>query len=365
MTSTISYVPILLTKRGELAAVADLPPELRPRIAPMFVVHPVDMNFETDSPSKTVAEHVRGLGRKIADSWGTERAMLDTTFVIDDTDPSGGLRTITDDAANAGLHLVPVVSPHRPEAHTSTAAELHRLYDNGVCIRLSPSQWPNAPQSQAELTDLINVLGVTPESVDLVLDLGDEPNTGLVESFARHALAALPNPARWRTLVLAGAAFPRDLTGVPKGQITRVPRHDWHRYQRLASETASAGHRVPAFGDYAVAHPDPTLAINPRFMSISASLRYTSDDDWLVAKGSELFKGRGGGAGGEAIRPAARMLLDHEEFCGANFSEGDEWISEVARNPQSSCGNPERWRRTATNHHIVFVTDRLAILSAP
>lgn len=364
MAST-TYVPILLTKRGELAAVADLPPDLRPKIMPVFVVHPIDIDFETDSPSKSVAEHVRGLGKKIADSWGTERAMLDTVFVVNDTDPTGGLRTISDDAANAGLQLVPVTSPGRPAAHTSAAAELHQVYGNGVCIRLSPAQWPNAPRTQTELTVLMSLLAVAPEDVDLVLDLGEEANTGLVESFARHALAALPHPTRWRTLVLAGAAFPRDLTGLPKDQITRIPRHDWHRYQLLAGEASTTGQRTPTFGDYAVAHPDPTLSINPRFMSISASLRYTSDDDWLVAKGSELFKGRGGGAGGEAIRPAATMLFEHQEFCGTDFSEGDEWIGRVVRDPQASCGNPERWRRTATNHHLVFVTDRLATQSAP
>lgn len=359
MPLTTPYVPILPTKRGELAAVADLPPDVRSQTTPMFVVHPIDLDFETDVPSKSVAEHVRGLGKKITDNWGIGRAMLDTAFVIDDTDPTGGLRTIGYDAANAGLQLVPVVSPGRPEAHASAAAELNRDLGTGVCLRLSPTQWPNNPQSQAAANSLLRDLAVTPEDVDLVLDLGSETRTELVETFARSALATLPNADRWRAVVLAGAAFPRDLTGVPKGQIVRIPRHDWRLYRRLADEAVDAGQRVPAFGDYAAAHPDPSLSINPRFMSISASLRYTSDSDWLVAKG-ELFKGRGGGEGGEAVRAPARLLAEHGEFCGAAFSEGDQWIDRIANDSQTSCGNPERWRRTATNHHIVFVTDRLA-----
>jgi Beta protein len=117
-------------------------------------------------------------------------------------------------------------------------------------------------------------------------------------------------------VVVAGAAFPRDLGGVPKNAITRIPRSDWRLYSEVAAEAATTGQRVPTYGDYAVAHPDPTLTVNPRFLNISASLRYTSDDHWLVAKGAELFKGCGGGAGGEAIRPAAQMLVQDEEFCG-------------------------------------------------
>ncbi|OLS99348.1 hypothetical protein BJF90_39235 [Pseudonocardia sp. CNS-004] len=286
--------------------------------------------------------------------------MLDTAFVIDETDPTGGLRTIADDAAEMGLHLVPVVSPGRDHGHTTAAADLHRLRGAGVvrpalseamALRTAGPRGADHPHRH---------LGVNPEDIDLVLDLGEEANTELVESVARFALANLPHAGQWRTLVLAGAAFPRDLAGVPKEQITRIPRHDWHLYCLLANEASSAGQRVPTFGDYGVAHPDPTLTVNPRFMSISGSLRYTSDDDWLVAKGGELFKGRGGGAGGEAIRPATQMLALHEEFCGADFSEGDRWINRVALDPAASCGNPERWRRTATNHHLAFVTDRLA-----
>src|SRR5688500_3572552 len=129
--SSTSYVPILLTKRGELAAVADLSAPVRNALTPMFVVHPRGIDFQTDGPSKTVAEHVRGLGKKIAESWGAERAFLDTAFVIDETDPTGGLRTIADEAAEIGLHLVPVVSPGRDHAHTTAAADLHRLRGAG------------------------------------------------------------------------------------------------------------------------------------------------------------------------------------------------------------------------------------------
>jgi Beta protein len=64
--------------------------------------------------------------------------------------------------------------------------------------------------------------------------------------------------------------------------------------------------RLPTFGDYAVAHPDPSRGdVDPKVMSISAGLRYTIDDEWLVAKGG-LYKATGGRSlGGEAAIPVA------------------------------------------------------------
>lgn len=358
MTST-SYVPILLTKRGELSAAADLSMEVRHQLAPLFVVHPIGTDFDTNTPSRSVADHVRGLGTKLARSWLTSRAFIDPFFVIDMSDHTGRLRTIVDEAAAEGLCLVPVISPGRPAAYTATVAALHKRDRAGVCVRLSPRHWPTTLDAVHNLEALLGAVRAAPEEVDLILDLSDEVHSDSASDATRSAVLNLPYPARWRSVTLAAAAFPRELGGLPKNSISRIPRLDWQLYRKIAKLAAAAGRRVPAFGDYAVAHPDPRLQVDPRMMSISGSLRYTSDDEFLVAKGTELFKGRGGGVGGEAILPAARLLAEAKEFSGPEFSEGDAWIHQVVRR-RASCGNPERWRRTATNHHLVFVTDRIA-----
>jgi hypothetical protein len=362
MTST-SYVPILLTKRGELSAATDLPTRVRLELTPLFVVHPIETDFDTHTPSRSAADHVRGLGTKLACAWPESRAYLDPFFVIDMADHTGGLRTIIDEAAVEGLCLVPVVSPGRPDAYTATVAALHKRDHAGVCLRLSPQHWPTTADAVHNLKTLLGAVRVGPQDVDLILDLSDDVCSEFAYASARSAVLNLPYPALWRSVTLAGAAFPHDLSKLAKNSISRIPRRDWRLYRTLVQEAHTAGRRVPTFGDYAVAHPNPKLQVNPRVMNISGSLRYTTDDDFLVAKGTELFKGRGAGAGGEAIRPAVELLAQAREFSGPNFSEGDAWIHRVARR-QASCGNPERWRRTATNHHLVFVTDRLASLRA-
>ena len=96
-------------------------------------------------------------------------------------------------------------------------------------------------------------------------------------------------------------------------------------------------------------------------MTIPASLRYSGDEDWLVAKG-EAFSGRGG-RGGETVPPVAQMIASHAEFRGADFSAGDRWIAEVATGTSSETGDPSRWRWAGTNHHITLVTRALSTLT--
>jgi len=284
--------------------------------------------------------------------------------VIDEAEPGGGvshlLRTIVGEAAAEGTQLVPVVSPAQVPSYTAAAAAVHRDTGAGVCVRLSPRHWPTTPARSQQLDELLAALQVGPKDADLVLDLGEEVHSELARDGARSVLQALPYADTWRSLTLASGAFPRDLTGVLKNRITRLPRLDWQLFREVSAEAAGGSFRSPGFGDYAVAHPDPTAAlIDPKVMSIRAGLRYTTDDAWLVAKG-ELSKGTGGRSrGGDAALPVARMIADADEFCGADFSAGDLWVHQVATTGANG-GNPERWRRTATNHHLVFVTRTLS-----
>lgn len=174
------------------------------------------------------------------------------------------------------------------------------------------------------------------------------------------ALRNLSHADEWRSLTLAGGSFPTNLSQIQKDRLTRLPRLEWRLFSQARTEAAAAGLRIPTFGDYAVAHPDPSTGdVDPRVMSISASLRYTIDGEWLVAKG-ELFKGTGGRSlGGAAAIPVAQMIASAPEFCGQDYSAGDAWIDRTSREATNG-GSPQTWRRVGTNHHLTFVTESLS-----
>jgi hypothetical protein len=356
-----TYMPILLTKRGERAALRDLPPLAKSRLQPMFVVPPVPWDFDEETPAKTTEQHVFRLSQEIVSTWGTGAACLDLRHIDDGSTMSNGahpLAWLGNQARIRGLVLRPVVAPARTASYIAAAREMVQTDQAGVCLRLGVSEWPSG-EGQTHIEALLEALSVAPDVTDLVLDLGADPAAAgeLALQAVRTELRGAS--AEWRSIVVAGTAFPRDLSAVGRG-LSLLERTEWLNYRslRLLDETKSA----PRFADYGIANPDPGGDVDPRLMSLSAHLRYTQTDAWVISKG-QLFRGRGGsGQGGAAMAAVAEALVVSDYFMGATHCSGCLWISQVAEG--ASGGNPEVWRRVGTTHHLTLVGESLAKLSA-
>jgi hypothetical protein len=357
------YTPILWTRRGERSALRDATQPVKSKLTPLFVVPPITMDFQNGVPSMSIDQHLGTLATDLAQTWGLSPAAIDL-FHIDDAarmqDGSHPVQWLTGEAVRVGLPLIPAVSPSRSPDYITAAANVHARDGQGVCLRLSVSEWPSAG-GFSPIQTLMSTLNVVPSDVDLVLDLGPEPGRSgsLALQVLRTELASLPLIGKWRRLVVAGTAFPSPLTAA-KGQ-SLIDRTEWSIYSILLSN--GRPQRIPSFGDYAIANPDPGGDVDPRMMSISAQLRYTVPDAWLIAKG-DLFKGRGGsGRGGQAMSTVAARLVQSTHFARVQHCAGDRWIREAAAGTVSG-GNPETWRRVGTVHHLTQVTDDLAKLYA-
>ena len=353
------YVPVVLTKRGERRALADLAPSIKSGFTPLFEVAPIDWNFDLDEPAKTIDEHLKTLGDDLAGCWGSDRAFIDMRFIEPTermSDGSHPLDWLIVRANAAGATLLPSVSPSRDAAYRAAAARSVARDGRGACVRLATGEWPSATGT-TQLDGLLRELAISPAEVDLMLDLAEDgaASSGLALAAVRNELNALPNATDWRTVTVSGAGFPKDLSGLGRG-LSVVERTEWTLYQDLLAGPSTSV--IPQFGDYGVAHPDPILNIDPRLLSISAAFRYTIDRAWLVAKG-ELFKGAGGsGRGGAAALPVAAAIAADSRFAGAAHCAGDAWIAAVP----GSGGNPEAWRRVATTHHLTHVSEAVSRL---
>ncbi len=356
------YMPVLLTRRGERGALNDLASAVKVSMMPLFVVEPIPWDYDNDAPAKSVDQFLHGKAVELAQTWGTSTAFVDCLY-LDDTLLSSGMHplvSICAEAAGVGLTLLPSVGISRTSAYKAAAATVVAQQGKGACFRLTPPEWPTTAATSA-VDQLLTALGLSPAEVDLVLDVGAEVAAApsMTLTAVRGAIATLPYLADWRSLVIAGAGFPENTSGLGQG-ISVLPRAEWQLYQQLVGSPLA---RIPSYGDYVIAHPDPTLLdVNPRFMSISAHLRYTSGDTWLVAKGG-LFKGPAGTSqGGAAMLPLGPQLVAHPSFMPGHC-DTDQWVQNLA--PPATGGNPEVWRRRGTLHHLQLVTEQLAILYAP
>ncbi|MEZ0577299.1 beta family protein [Nocardioides sp. MH1] len=353
------YVPILLTKRGERRALESLDPVIGDEVRPLLVVHEADWDYDLGQPKKSLDEHLSALPSDLAGSW-KRPAFIDMNDLGDGPLASGvhPLSWFHGEAASQGLELTPVVSTISTDPYLDAAQGL--VADGSdVCVRLAVDEWP-AGAGPADIDELLAHLGTSPAECHLVLDMRDDVGAAAAR-LALAELRTLPYLNDWRSLTVASTAIPESMP--PGSGLHVLPRHDWRIYAALRSgAVAPPLPRQPTFGDYAVNGASLGVDINPAVMQISATLRYTTDNEWLVAKGG-LFKAHGGKSqGGMAVPPAASLLVSHPSY-EAGHCAFEDWLAPVAAGQSGS--NPEAWRRYATHHHITKTVPQIASLGAP
>jgi len=355
------YVPILKGKMGEYTALAELHDAEKEGLTPLIEVPAVPWDYAEEAAARSLTEHIEPVAERILEHWGSQRRVfVDLLLVSDDPALPDGRHPIShvcERARACGLMLVPVTGPGRSASYQQAVGGAIAQDGRGVCLRLQSEDFDQGGADQV-LGDVVDVLGVEPEQVDLVLDMGSIPEGGggIYSMAVRGTLVTVPHLTRWRTITLASAAFPVDLSGFDRDAISMRGRADWRVWHSLVTNRGSIP-RLPAFGDYAIAHPETTL-IDPRMMNPSASIRYTTPTDWLIVRGHGVRSREGY----DQFYGLARQLVRHPEYCGADFSWGDGYIYRCAERSEGP-GNLTTWRKVGTNHHIAMVVRQIASLS--
>jgi hypothetical protein len=351
------YVPLLKCKRGELSAVAGLSAAVRQRLTPLFDLL-YDNDFDPDSTGVDAVFETRALRYvpQLVQSWGAGSPLFIDAGLVDPAARVGGathiITAVFNDARASGLLAVPVTGFDRDPFYQAAVRNAVYLDRRGACLRLDLADLGRMTLA-ADMTDLMTFIGVKVNELDVIIDLGADaggPNPNLLANLIVGGLRTLPYAVNLRTLTLAGGAFPQSLAAYPVG-INAIPRTDWQIYNMVR---AAALPRLPTYGDYATRHP--VLGdIDPALVNTSASVRYTREYYWLVLRGHGVKTPGGGGFG--QYRTHAQNLVSRPEYCGPNFSAGDQEIYDIATGAANP-GNHETWVRIAVNHHLTFVTSQ-------
>ncbi|QYM91249.1 beta family protein [Dickeya zeae] len=360
----ISYVPILKTKRAEFSAITQLASQVKSSIAPIFEIEPVPLDPDTDVPEKTYNSLLDGFGRKLLSSCTDINIIYIDGLLIDERfiDPVDypPMANAVNQARTAGLHVIPVSSPTRT---TSYLNQIDSLIQNEVCLRLTMTDLAN-PQL---VSGYITRLRIPYENIDVVIDLRDTISNGAFESGQSYMLALglinnLTNLNKFRRVILSAGSFPVDLSEISVGVYSQ-PRFEWLLWQQLYRSNDLE--RKIIYSDYGVQHPDYTR-LATRFPSVSASVRYTGNDDFWVFRGKSANQ-----YGYDQYGSHSQSIVSHPEYSGQQFSAGDQDIFNYASvyashiqspSPNNKFGSPEVWRRIGQNHHITKVVEQLASL---
>jgi hypothetical protein len=352
------YVPCVRWKQGEYQALLRLSPDVREAIMPLIEVPEEGYDFETGAVPKSIDQHLKSFAKRVGDKWGRRPCFVDVKLI----DPSKRMEDGTHpiDFVFDGLRLnrVPAVPTFALDQDTSVEGALARaaLADGyGICLRISLEELAD-PLLQSRIGRVLALVASRAELSDLVIDLGApnfQPLDGLAQLLER-LIATLPFLNEWRSIALIGTAFPSSMAEVPPG-LSKVERSEWALYRMLVTRLRGRDVRVPDFGDYVISHPT-VVHLDMRFVKPAASLRYTTHDGWLIAKGKNVRDHKF-----EQYRALCGTVVNSGGFAGAGFSYGDAYIEACAFGTAST-GSLTTWRTMGTSHHVTQVVQDVASL---
>jgi hypothetical protein len=353
------YVPFLKAKEGEFAALHELPAATKKKFTPLFEIPPIPLDHESETPAKTFDQHISKTPLKIEKAWGKGRPLFLDAVWVQDERGSGNTHPLTallDKMRTKDLHVIPVTGLKRDAAYQQAVRAAAHRDNNGVCLRLETQDFDG--DLDKEIPAWLDTVCQEPTTADVILDLRELlPDQIPAMAIACIAMInSLPRLRTWRTLTVAGSGFPENLSAIQSASSAAIPRAEWMLWTSLMARLEKLK-RLPAFGDYAIAHPLFT-DIDPRLMRMSANLRYTADADWLIFKGRNVRD-----HGHDQFNDLCRTLVRRREFKGERFSWGDAYIKHCAQG-QDGPGNATTWRKVGTNHHLTVVVDQLANVSA-
>ncbi len=346
------YVPVLKIKRGEKAALQQVAATARARITPLLEV-------VQRQPHKQLPAHLETTFKGLAESVsGYARCFLDAHAIA--TDGPQAATAVFERAATLGIAFTPVTGISR--GADLLAALNHKA--TGLALRLTRAEFEEGDLAARVVTFLRAHL-LEPGQVDVIIDLGpvEDLITDGVAALSQAFIADVPNQHQWRTFTLSACSFPVSMGVVDRHSHDFIERSDWMSWRDHLHRERQHLTRLPSFSDCAIQHPLGVEGFDPKIMPVSASIRYTLSDRWLLIKGEST-----------RFRPprtqfpelATRLVYGHlrSHFAAASHCAGCASTKDAA-DGTSGYGSAEAWRRLGTAHHISTVIQGLDSLPWP
>jgi len=347
------YVPVLKGKLGEYKALQALPDSIKENIKPIIDIVPIPPDFETEEPSKSIDDHLKSFSNNILKYWGTQREVyIDGYMIVEETRMENNIHPmihIFNELESKNINAIPVCGNDRNLEYNTAIKQIIRTQNKGFCLRIISDVSTNIEE---EITTLLNFFGTSENEVDLLIDLRsiiNIPTNDLIENTVR-ILERIPNLLRWRSFIVSATSFPISLANIQKDRIEVLNRGEWLLWQRVVNNFNLI--RYPSFSDYAISHPE-VVDIDPRMMSISASIRYTAGDHWYIYRGRSVNQ-----YGYEQFFDLSETIINRPEYSGRDHCFGDDFIYRCGANREKT-GNHTTWRQVGTCHHITVVVNQL------
>lgn len=367
------YFPVLKGRLGEMKALSELDRRHVPWVTPLLELTGVDLEEDeegnpVDPVAQSIDRSIEIFTSRLAPRWADRGPLIIDAAAVPgarDNPYYSPMAQALERLTYAGLHVRPTVRPSdSPDALRLVGQVMDNHGIRDVCLRMADEDLDDTEQPvTVGIERTLNLLGVEPNRVDLLLDFAaipDERTASFASRIARLVLSGVPHRDDWRHVAVVGGAFPSDLNGVQPGVPTELPRYDVTLHEFVSKHAAGA--RALDYGDYAIANPVQVTGVG---FAPAPQIRYTTDKAWIVIKGL-----RRDPRASQQFFDICRQLMTVTRV-DATSSWGDDYIvraaaaSEDATQTDVKPGNAMTWRAIGTSHHIAKVVSDLASRGAP
>ena len=351
----LTYTPILKWKTGEQGALREMAEGDKKNMVPLMEVLPPGTS-DYESYLETAID-------RISKSWGEKPFFLDvmtwlTAMPEADTEevqhPYERAKIAAEERKLVPIFVAPLYLDKGSIQHLKHSAS---AFQNRVALRISEDELLEG-ELEANIQFFMEAFGAEAKAVDIIIDF-QSISRRKAKSHARavvQMLEELPFRGEWHSVIVAGTNFPDTLQGYETG-VSSLERTNWLAWLEILTLAKKQKLPLPQFADYGISGVVLPPDFQP-YMAMSANIRYTVKEDWLILRGKSVR----GPLGYEQFHKLCEILCDLKEYRGKDFSWGDAQIEKCAKR-EVGPGNAMTWRKVGTSHHIAFVLEQLANLA--
>ncbi len=350
------YVPILKGKSGEFRALNNLPSEIKDAIVPIIDLvkfTPQSSKYTQGKRQQTFDDYVNAIIKYFRIRWEYNRLIYIDGYLLNKNKKlSNGyspLKFIFDTLLNENYLAIPVFHIEQSDNRKNEIKVLSKKINKGIALRVP---FNNGSGLDKVIKEAINFLEIYPTKIDLIIDLQDLSSVDIkkYETLVSNEINQLENLGNYRSLVLAGGTFPRDLQKIPADSLRTIPRNMWNCWRNIVDTKELK--RLPSYADYCISHR-LMAETNGAPPNPSASIRYTHENKFYIYRGRGLKEYKH-----SQYYEEAEALLNSKHFYGRHHCVGDEFIFKCGTEKKKP-GSPEKWRWVGTAHHITVVVNQL------
>ena len=366
-----NYLSILKSKEAEINALQKLDDKIKGNMNVLVELTPVPFKYVKKNKilACSIHSHLRGIADRLSHALARplfdqsmKTVFLDGHYIDAKTyDEKGFWPTIFcgEQLRQRWIDVIPVIEFEQAPEFYNAVCQFIQKNDQDLCIRIPWKQFQILDYCSEQLNSIFKKFNIEENKIHLILDFEDlsdyskKPDKLSRIEFLKEVriyLKFFPSVEKFKSICIAGSSIPKSFSKMDENSEKEVERLEWWLWSKLVDSNDDLATKL-LFGDYGTEWCG--LRIGGGNISCPVYGRY------LVDQKIKIYKKRDIKFGVKQFSEICREIIRTKTFKGANHSQGDQFIFEIAKSLRKP-GRPVFWKEIGLNHHITSVT--LAVL---